>query len=92
MRTFYFKNFKNFNIPINRVNDHLEVPFSFFKYTCGSNFFNWLKFLKRAWFDITRRDAERQLLWPSVPEGTFLIRPCSTPTEGKILIINFHII
>ncbi|XP_074642811.1 tyrosine-protein kinase STK-like [Tubulanus polymorphus] len=32
-----------------------------------------------AWFDLPRREADKLLLLPGNPQGTFVVRPCSNP-------------
>ena len=39
-----------------------------------------------AWFDVTRRDAERMLLWPAIADGTFLVRPASGENQGTLIL------
>ena len=38
---------------------------------------NGLNTQMEAWYDITRKDAERMLLMPGLPQGTYILRPCS---------------
>ncbi|PAA73467.1 hypothetical protein BOX15_Mlig007594g3 [Macrostomum lignano] len=35
-----------------------------------------------AWFDVDRREAERCLLMPGVPHGSFILRPCGQRSES----------
>jgi hypothetical protein len=41
---------------------------------------------QEAWFDISRRDADRLLLYPGNPRGTYLIRPSSDPRNYALSI------
>lgn len=38
---------------------------------------NGLSTQMEAWYDITRKDAERMLLMPGLPQGTYILRPSS---------------
>ncbi|VDL19066.1 unnamed protein product [Hymenolepis diminuta] len=43
-----------------------------------------------AWYDISRKDAERMLLMPGLPQGTYILRPCSD-YRSYALSIRFEI-
>ncbi|VDM18198.1 unnamed protein product [Hydatigera taeniaeformis] len=42
-----------------------------------------------AWYDITRKDAERMLLMPGLPQGTYILRP-SSDARNYALSIRFE--
>ncbi|VDD80958.1 unnamed protein product [Mesocestoides corti] len=42
-----------------------------------------------AWYDITRKDADRMLLMPGLPQGTYIIRP-SSDSRSYALSIRFQ--
>ena len=37
-----------------------------------------------AWYDITRKDAERMLLMPGLPQGTYILRPSSGKNQTSV--------
>ncbi|KAL5105033.1 Tyrosine-protein kinase Fyn [Taenia crassiceps] len=51
---------------------------------------NGLSTQMEAWYDITRKDAERMLLMPGLPQGTYILRPCSD-SRSYALSIRFEI-
>ncbi|PAA87856.1 hypothetical protein BOX15_Mlig022589g1 [Macrostomum lignano] len=43
-----------------------------------------------CWFDVDRREAERNLLMPGLQEGTFLLRPCRQKADQAVYSLSIR--